>query len=504
MVLPDGGQNPGGADARSFDAQAEPPDFGPAFDADTDASLGVPDVYPTDIMDAQEELDAMAHLDAGPDLDAGIVMDVGTTSVSIDAGMSDAGIPFDAGPPRYSILKGRTAYVDYAQRPPLALNLTGQSDAWRSIQMPFAFEVFGREIPIGSPIHITSSGTIRVGTATATSNNQALATTSSASIDLLIAGLWDDLTIMDDVYALAGPDEVRILWSEARMDAAPSSRISFQVRLLKASNVIEMRIFENTRTSSGTASLGVLDATTSRSIELPCSPRCRLNDFYAGTVVTFKPQAQPVFGSDLVVQTATMAMLSGYRNETLAIDFNLENIGNIQGHPSGLMHALFSPQSVWVLPMQASSQATLSVPAPSPGQTSLAQINAGLALTPGQYHVALWIDDNWYADLELGNNLRWLGQFEVLPYIGQITVLAGALPDGQLGQPYEYQFQQTGAPNPDWAPINPLPGGLQLSPQGRLYGTPNMRTPFDGIDIGIEVTQRGYAPARRSFNLRIF
>lgn len=446
--------------------------------------------------------------------DASTLQDSGTTTVRVDAGFHDAGfsdsagldasIQVDGGPPSYALHIGHTAYIDYAPPPPLALNLSGAQNRYTSIQMPFAFEIFGREIPIGSPIHVTSNGCIRVGTATANPSNMALQTMSSSAPEMIIAGLWDDLDIVDDVYALAGPDEVRILWSGARLIEAPSSRISFQVRLIKTSNIIEIRVFENTRTSSGSATLGIFESVSGRAIELPCSPRCRLNDFYPGTVLTFSPRAQPVFGADFIVQTASLARVSGYRNENVTIDFALTNQGNIQGHPSALMQVLFSQDARWVVPTLASSQASLAVPAPQPGQFLASQINANLSLSPGQYHVALWTNDNWYSELNVGNNLRWLGQFEILPYIGQITILGGTLPDGHVGQAYDYQFQQTGAPTPTWRPIQPLPSGLVLTAQGRLQGVPQARTPFDGVEIGIEAMQQAYAPARQSFTLRIF
>lgn len=465
--------------------------------------LGGPEVVDSGfVMDASGSDGPLQGFDAGQN---GADTDTGTfdASVMLDSGLPDSGIMTSTLPPSYRLEVGRTAYYEYLPRPPLRLNLQGRVDAWATITAPFEFQIFGQVVTAGSDIFVSSNGTLRIRTATASGANVRLAD-PSLSNELLLAVNWDELIVDDDVYALTSPDEIRILWSQARLRNSTNSKLSFQVKISKTSNVIEFRYLENTRTSSGSATIGIVDGQEQRYSALPCSPRCRHDDFYPGSVVSFTPENTLRFFPDFAFQTVSMSASSGYRNERLELPAVMTNLGNIQGTSNVLVQALFSPSAVWVIPSQAQASASLAFTAALPGQVEANTLSVGLNNDPGIYNVALWIDDNYFAEQNVTNNLQWVGQFEILPYIAQIRIADAMLPVGQVGQYYEYQFSQTGAPQPSWTTINPLVDGLQLSSTGLLFGTPTRRTPTLGEQVEIEVTQRGYAPAQRSFNLRVY
>ena len=489
------------ADTGIQSRDAEPKDLG-FLDANVLMDAGMmffPDASTPDTSDSGAFADAEVSDASLPTPDSGLL----DATMVLDSGAPDSGTVTSTLPPSYRLEQGRTAYYDYLPRPPNRLNLRGQVDAWAAITTPFEFEILGQTVTAGSDLFVSSNGALRVRTATATGNNVGLSDVS-LSQELFVAVNWDDFILDDDVYALTSPDEIRILWSQARLRNSTDSRLSFQVRISRVSNVVEFRYLDNTRTSSGTATIGISDGRNQRAYELPCSPRCSHDDFYPGSVISFTPENTARFYPDFAFQSVTMSVLNGYRNERLELDAVITNLGNIQGTPNVLVQALFSPSAIWVIPSQAQSNASLAFLAPQPNAVEANTISVSLTNDPGVYNVALWLDDNYYSEQNNTNNLLWVGQFEILPYIGQIQIADAMLPVGQVGQYYEYQFTQTGAPQPNWSTINPPVDGLQLSSTGLLYGTPTRRTPTLGEQVEIEVTQRGYAPAQRSFNLRIY
>ena len=211
------------------------------------------------------------------------------------------------------------------------------------------------------------------------------------------------------------------------------------------------------------------------------------------------PQSHPLFSRRRIRHNVSP---SGYRNERVELTAVLTNLGNIQGTQMSSSKLYFAFGDLGNTE-QAQSSASLSFIAPQTNSVE-AKRCVGLTNDPGVYNIALWIDDNYFAEQNNTNNLLWVGQFEILPYIGQIQIADAMLPVGRVGQYYEYQFSQTGAPQPNWSTINPVVDGLQLSSTGLLFGTPTRRTPTLGEQVEIEVLQRGYAPAQRSFNLRVY
>jgi len=491
----------------SFPSDATPRDLGFRSDANVPGDQGILLDATQDVTaDSGQIFDSAAYDASGTLRDTGFIsIEAGVSDASfiLDAGLVDSGVLTSTLPPGYRLEQGRTAYYEYLPRPPQPLNLQGRTDAWAVINAPFEFQILGQTVAAGSDLFVSSNGTVRIRTATSTGNNVNLSD-SSLSNELLIAVNWDDLVLDDDVYALTSPDEIRILWSQARIRTSLDARLSFQMKISRTSNVVEFRYLENTRTSSGTATIGISDGRNQRYSALPCSPRCSHDDFYPGSVVSFTPQNTTRFFPDFTFQSVTMSALSGYRNERVELTAVLTNRGNIQGTPNVLVQALFSPSAIWVIPSQAQSSASLSFIAPQPSAVEANTISVGLTNDPGIYNVALWIDDNYFAEQNNTNNLLWVGQFEILPYIGQIQIADAMLPVGRVGQYYEYQFSQTGAPQPNWSVINPVVDGLQLSSTGLLFGIPTRRTPTLGEQVEIEVLQRGYAPAQRSFNLRVY
>lgn len=480
-------------DAAPADAGA--PDAGFA-DAQADAGLDAGDPDSGEPLDAEPPEDA-----AAPDaeLEDADVPDTAAApdATAADATASDAG-PADVGP--YVVETGQLPF-DPSRFGSGSHIFNPFTSGSITVTLPFAFTYFATLIPQNTMLTAITDGALFLGPGATGGANTPLPRTTPPHG--MIAAFWDPFRVLD-AQVSASADDFRLMWLSAEL-ISNNATVTFEVRLIRRTGAIELRYYG--RQPGGSATIGIESLTGTTAVQLPCSPGCTVADVPAGTVVRFVPAGPLPLGFDLVAQPIAGLPPFLYAGEELPpLDITARNAGTLTASPS-YYRVLWSPIPFYPLftgeIIDDGYDGTL--PAVPPGaQVSSSEFFGTIApQTPGMYRVALWLEDAAErGDLRPLDNFLESGMIEIRPLLGAISISTQGLPAGTANQPYSFQLNASGAPNPTWSASvsTPLPQGLTLSPSGLISGTPVMT---QSVELFVTAQERGYGSASARFPLVI-
>jgi len=458
----------------------------PGADPDAGATDAGGDARATDAMSGTDAAQDAGLHDAASDEDASMV-DAGAQDASDDA-MIDASI----GPSDIQLVDGgdylfameRSFY--FSPEPDHSSRLANMVDASSTYALPFPFPYYGTTYPAGTTLTLTSNGTVWLGDSHVSGDNTALP--QSAGPHGMIAPFWDQLVIYDGVRISSTADTLRIEYMGLNFDTTVRLALT-----LKRSGVIELRYLDISGILSATVGLESPDG--AHAVELDCSPVCA--SIPSGTVLTFIPRDLALVGPDLEPRAVTPTLpMQRYPNEAMDVVVDVVNHGNVAGGETvWLLRTEHDPSSFdfYFLPSTAT---TIGVQPLSRARTE--PVDVPFSVSPGVHDYWVWIEED---DLFPQNNTLFLGTVQTVPYLGSVYVTSPSpLPSAQVGLPYSQRLTATGASDITWSPVQGLPGGLTLSQDGLLSGTPQYA--WSG-QINIRAQAYGYEPQVAALSLII-
>ncbi len=392
----------------------------------------------------------------------------------------------------YDVSFGQSAYfIDTPPGMPLQIAATGTST---TVLLPFEFEFFGEALPVGTPLHVSSSGLVALEEAPIEGDNNEWPRPDTKNG--LIAAFWDDFEYPTGrVYAHVTPETLIISWFGAKSRTTEAT-MEIQLLLLAAHNLIEIRTFSVEGTDGLSGTVGLQGPGGQRFPALSCTPNCQQSDVPTGSVVLFRPANKPIAGFDLAFSTKMVTLPEVFeQGKPINLDVTVTNKGTIEsgaGPLGGTARLILSKTESFaidasngLLPITASA----NLPDIQPSSTAELNLFGTIRVEPGRYHAALWIQED-DTEIDRSNNLLRLGAVDVIaPRVIKITTTS--LDSGLVSEPYSVQLEHTGASEPSFFTHSPLPSGFSLFPSGRLEGTPT--EPFEG-QLTITATQAEHEP----------
>jgi hypothetical protein len=377
------------------------------------------------------------------------------------------------------------------------VSMSGADDGYGTVTLPFSFSFFGQTYPSGTSLYPSTNGALVFDAPNADLGNTVIP--SSGGMNAFIAAFWDDLVLgSGGVYSytsgVTGSRTFVVEWYNVSLYGATTQTLSFQVRLIEGSNLIEVSFGPNSG-SGGSASIGVEDASGSLGAGASCNPSCSLSSFSSSSVVTFTPGSGPPVGNgvDLQVTSHSGAYPSG--NVSAGASFNFEVLVRNNGNQSS---------SYGYVGIYVSTDATIDefddpvgegyFTSVAAGSSQTVSVSGALPTAAGAYYIGALADylDDIVESVET-NNAYLVSSFQVGGGGGpQITITTSNLPAARAGSVYSARLSATGSPGPTWSVVTgSLPSGINLGSSGALEGTAFSEGTFS---FRVQASEPGYTP----------
>jgi len=441
-----------------------------------------------------------AGMNATPDANATDASIDGATNMNPDTGLDDASVG-DAGGWEIPLIDGGdylyymgvSAYydVDWEGSPTLALDNT--IDGMVTHNLPFAFTYFGTTYAAGTPVTVTSNGTLWFEQASVSGTNTTLP--QSAGPHGVIAAFWDQTRMEGGgirFIDLADALHIEFINPSVSTVTGPPwiTRTTTYVLSLMRDGRIQIRYHGGTWPTPTTppmfsATIGIESPDGTGAVSLDCSPIC--SPPQGGTVLTFVPKSANIAGPDVMFRRVSPALpTDAYPTERVTLRLEGINRGDLIG--GGTVWVLFTSVDPPKINLDEGFGPNVQLGVPGHGVRWTEDLEIPLGVV-GARDIWAWFEDD---DLFPQNNLFKLGTVTVHPYLGDILITTPSpLPMGQVGTPYSTQLQATGATNVTWSTGSALPAGVTLSPSGLLSGTP---TETYAREFYVTADSYGYRP----------
>jgi hypothetical protein len=363
--------------------------------------------------------------------------------------------------------------------------------AQRPLTLDFPF--FGRIIPRGSTITLSSMGELFLSSST----------TAGGLISAGTAGLFWDFGVIPAGSTASG-DASKFTFGTTAYPGGPGEPTdaeTFQLTIA-ATGLIQARYSQtdpNGVYSLGSGWVTVEDPTRSEQLRANEATWFNVATFYPsnlayGEIVTLASDPAPA----LVLSPIGAGGIGGPPAPVFMLGAVIENLG--PGPDVATVQLIISPPGAGPLfgnfgidayPLDTQS---VALAAGSSAVVSMRLDTLGLAAgMPFQVQLAT---SNSFDD---GDQYYDLGTLQVVNFLGNITITTPtSLPGAAVGRPYAEQLAETGAPRATWSTSTILPPGLSLSPAGLLSGTPSQAGSFV---LTIQAAEANYQGDTRAFQL---
>jgi len=370
------------------------------------------------------------------------------------------------------------------------VTVNSQDDGSGSVSLPSAFMYFGTPV---STIYPCTNGYVSFDQPTADLSPDVFPSFSAPNG--MAAAYWTDLVLGSGaIYTQQSGTTFIIEWSNVQIYQA-SDIISFQVRLNMQTGAIEM--IYGPRTGSGSASgMGLEDATGSIGVGRACGTSCVFSDVPQGTVLHYEPTGA-TSSLDLSISANTSLPATVVPGTHYSVSVTVQNRGTLSASNFTMrLTADFFGSPVTI------AENTVSTLGPGQSRTESLGFDVPSGLPSGGYSVIATVDATGsIAESDETNNDRPLGTITVGGGGQTISITTGSVPSATVGTLYGVQLQQSGGVSPTWRLASgSLPGGLTLSPSGRISGIPS--APGTST-FSVACSETGFTPGSASYQIEV-